>query len=141
MAPPRKRVAIDPTMITAMGVPPDEPPGQKRWLGHATPSFNTEPSTHTWPEEASHGLQEVLPFAVAYLPKSHVEHANEEDAPKVKEYFPASHVKQLADAGEAENLAASHGAHIDNPGEDLYLPVVQLTHHRPLGSCRSSEVS
>jgi len=140
MAPPRKRAAIDPTMMIVLGVPPDAPPGQKRWLAHATPSFNTEPSTHTWPGAASHGLQEVLPFAVAYLPKSHVEHADEEDAPKIKEYFPASHVIQLADAAEAENLAASHGAHIDDPADDLYLPVVQLTHHWPLLSCRSSEV-
>lgn len=128
MAPPRKRAATDPAKMTVVGVLPEAPPGQKRWPGHLTPSFDKESTRHTWPEGASHRLHEALP-RVAYVPKSHFEQVGNDIAAGVAEYVPARHAPEHVVAPTiSENLPPAHSEHALDPASASYLPAGHSKH-------------
>jgi len=121
-----------------VGDAPEVPPGQERWPGHFSPSFDAEPSVHAWPAGASHlehtdaDESEKWPNSHAVhtdanvpenLPASHLEQLLEPSF----EYLPSSHVPEHVEAPVvAENLPASHWEH--SPPSFEYLPASQGWH-------------
>jgi hypothetical protein len=93
--PTSRRVATEPTVMTATGMPPDAPPGHMRCEPHLTPPLLADSARHTCPLGASHPIHDELAFSAAYFPTKQMVQTSFDDAPVTGEYLPAPQVTQV----------------------------------------------